>query len=225
MGSTSNIYVHATEIEDYSFISVIAAFELKPVFITGCTLTAIFYAPTIYTVNRLRWNDDQHDRNGDTTWRKTIALLATLSSIEASISLFLLAIFDTVQTHSQHRILLVSTFGGLGLSAVLTAVAWSDQLKLQWPDTKLQTWCVSHLCIERITEVGQELGQHHFRGLHVGFWYKLHCAVVHEVDENSRISGVDDHLCWRTLVIHVLWTSQSRVSTIYISCKTQPKMQ
>jgi len=123
-----------------AFISDIAAFELKPVFITGCTITALTYLGTIWSVNHIRYARSGYALMHDARWRRVMSSVSVILSFEAAISLFLLAIFDTVQAHERHHILLLCTFGGLGLSAIFTGATWSDQLKLHAHHPKLRRW-------------------------------------------------------------------------------------
>lgn len=123
-----------------AFISDIAAFELRPVFIIGCTITALAYFSTIWSVNHIRYVPHGYALTDDPRWRKLVSSFAVLVSLVAAVSLILLTIFDTVRAHERHSILLLCTFGGLGLSAVLTAIAWSDQLKLNVDFPKLRRW-------------------------------------------------------------------------------------
>lgn len=123
-----------------AFISDIAAFELKPVFITGCTVTALTYFGTIWSANHIRYTRNGYALAHDARWRKIMSSIAVILSFEAAVSLFLLAIFDAVQAHERHHILLLCTFGGLGLSAIFTGVTWSGQLKLHVHYPKLRRW-------------------------------------------------------------------------------------
>jgi len=123
-----------------AFISDIAAFALKPVFITGSCLTALTYFGTIWSANHIRYAQNGYALTEDARWRKIVSSVAVIVSFEASISLMLLAGFDTLRAHERHRILLLCTFGGLGLSAVLTGITWSDQLKLNVEFPNLRRW-------------------------------------------------------------------------------------
>lgn len=125
-----------------AFISDIAAFELKPVFITGCIVTAATYCITIWSVNHIRYAPNGYAFTDDARWRKNLSSIGVLVGLEAGVSLFLLTIFDTVRAPERHQILLLCAFGGLGLSAVLTGITWSDQLKVNAQFPKLRRWSV-----------------------------------------------------------------------------------
>lgn len=123
-----------------AFISDIAAFTLKPVFVTGCCITALAYFGTIWSTNHIRYAQNGYALTNDIPWRRSVSSIAVIVSFEAAISLILLSIFDTMRAHERHRILLFCTFGGLSLSAVLTAITWADQLKLNVEFPKLRRW-------------------------------------------------------------------------------------
>ena len=123
-----------------AFISDIAAFKYKPVFVTGCTLTALTYFGTIWSVNHIRYAPSGYALTQDARWRKVMSSVAVLVSLEAALSLILLTIYDTARAHERHSILLLCTFGGLGLSGILTTITWSDQLRLNVDYPKLRKW-------------------------------------------------------------------------------------
>jgi hypothetical protein len=121
-------------------VSDIAAFEFKPVFIVGCTTTAINFALTIWAVHYSRYSPQSYGLAGDAKWKKTTSMLALFCGLWASVSFLLLAIFDTYRAHERHQYLLFSCLGGLGLAMILTAIVWFDQTwkPSQW--TGLRKW-------------------------------------------------------------------------------------
>ncbi|KAJ9632826.1 hypothetical protein H2204_007556 [Knufia peltigerae] len=123
------------------FISDIAAFECKPVFITGCTVTAIFFALTVWAVHYARYPDRCYGLTRDAGWKKTISGLALVSGLWAAVSLLLLTVFDTYRAHERHQYLLLSCLGGLGISMLTTSTVWFDQTwkVTQWKG--LGRWC------------------------------------------------------------------------------------
>ena len=109
------------------FISDIAAQQFKPVFIIGCSLTAVCFVGTVYSVHHVRYSASFYGLTDDATWRKTLSGIAMFSGLVAGSCLFLLSIFDTLEEHEKHRWLLVGTFGGLGLSSITTEIVWWDE--------------------------------------------------------------------------------------------------
>ena len=99
---------------------------MKPVFIVGGTITALTYAGTIFAANHAR-----HDPNiygfEDTRAKRVISFIALFGGVVASISCTLLTIFDTKRFHNAHLRLLLLTFGGIAISAILTAGVYSDE--------------------------------------------------------------------------------------------------
>jgi hypothetical protein len=113
---------------DVPFISDIAAFTFKPVFVTGCTITGVAFAGTVFAVHHVRYSPKFYGLTDDAQWRQATSFAALLAGLAAAFSLFFLSVFDTVDAHVRHRYLLMGTFGGLGLSAVLTTAVWWDQI-------------------------------------------------------------------------------------------------
>lgn len=109
------------------FISDIAAFQFKPVFIVGCTITSICFVGTVFAVHHVRYAEAFYGLIDDLRWKKATSAVALVSGVVAGTCLLLLSIFDTLEEHEKHRYLLVCTFGGLGVSALTTEVVWWDQ--------------------------------------------------------------------------------------------------
>ncbi|KAK6845342.1 hypothetical protein PG995_015452 [Apiospora arundinis] len=127
---------------DVPFISDIAAFTFKPVFVAGCTVTGLAFAGSMFAVHHVRYARGFYSLVDDVPWRQNASVFALVAGLAAAISLFFLSVFDTVDAHVRHLYLLMSTFGGLGLSAVLTAAVWWDQT---WGPAKfagLRRWCI-----------------------------------------------------------------------------------
>ncbi|EXJ77367.1 hypothetical protein A1O3_09593 [Capronia epimyces CBS 606.96] len=110
-----------------SYISNIAAFELKPVFITGCTITAVAFALTVVAVHYARYSSHLYGLVYDAQWKKRTSVLAVIAGLWASLSLLLLTVFDTYRAHDRHVILMLSCLAGLGLSSIATSAVWFDQ--------------------------------------------------------------------------------------------------
>ncbi|KAK6081440.1 Protein sfk1 [Seiridium cupressi] len=112
---------------DVPFISDIAAFTFKPVFVTGCTITGVAFAGTMFAVHHVRYSPSFYGLTDDAQWRQTTSFVALVAGLAAAFNLFFLSVYDTVDAHARHRYLLMGTFGGLGLSSLFTAVVWWDQ--------------------------------------------------------------------------------------------------
>jgi hypothetical protein len=123
-----------------SFISDIAAFEFKPVFITGCTVTAVAFVGTVFAVHHARYSARFYGLTDDSAWRKGTSILGLLGGLWSSMSLLLLTIFDTYRAHDRHEILMLSCFGGLTLAALTTAIVWFDQTWKQSEWEGLRKW-------------------------------------------------------------------------------------
>ena len=121
------------------FISEIAAHELKPVFIIGCFLTSICYFSTICAVNHIRHSTDKNRFIRGSRWWSGCSIAAMLASLAASISLIPLSVLDVAHARARHRYLFLSTFGGLGLSAILTTIVWSNHLRSGSQPSRLRT--------------------------------------------------------------------------------------
>jgi hypothetical protein len=112
---------------DIPFISDIAAFTFKPVFIVGCTITGLSFAGTVFAVHHVRYSPQFYALADDVQWRQSSSFVALIAGVAASVNLFFLSVFDTMDDHVPHLYLLFGTFGGLGLSAITTTAVWWDQ--------------------------------------------------------------------------------------------------
>lgn len=127
---------------DLPFISDIGAFTFQPVFVTGCALTGVTFAGTVFSVHHVRYSDKFYGLTDDAAWRQKTSFVALFTGLVAATCLTLLSVFDTFENNDEHRYLLMGTFGALALSAVLTTAVWWDQI---WGPAKfvgLRKWCV-----------------------------------------------------------------------------------
>lgn len=133
------------------FISDIAAFRFKPVFVVGCTITAICFVGTVFSVHHVRYSTGFYGLADDAAWRKTLSFIAMLTGFVSGACLFLLSVFDTFQKHEEHRYLLVGLFGGLALSSITTEIVWWDETYKAARFPGLRKWCIVNnflvLCI------------------------------------------------------------------------------
>ncbi|KAK7187440.1 Protein sfk1 [Paraphaeosphaeria sporulosa] len=109
------------------FISDIAAFQLKPLFLIGSITTSFSYSLTILAVHTARYDRRMYGFTGDTAWKRTASVVAMCSAVVAGIGLTLLAVLDTFRFHSEHAALLLVCFVGLAGSMVLTTVVWWER--------------------------------------------------------------------------------------------------
>lgn len=109
------------------FVSDIAAFTFQPVFIAGCAVTGFTFAGTVFAVHHVRYSHDFYGMTEDAGWRQSVSFVALFMGMFASVCLVCLSVFDTFENNDQHRYILMCTFGGLGLAAILTAVVWWDE--------------------------------------------------------------------------------------------------
>lgn len=112
---------------DIPFISDIAAFTFKPVFVVGCTVTALSFAGTVFAVHHVRYSPKFCGLTDDVQWRQSCSFVALIAGLAASFNLFFLSVFDTMDAHVRHQYLMMGTFGALGLSAITTTAVWWDQ--------------------------------------------------------------------------------------------------
>ncbi|KUI70661.1 hypothetical protein VM1G_06313 [Cytospora mali] len=110
------------------FISDIAAFTFQPVFIAGCAVTGVSFAGTVFSVQHVRYSPKFYGLTDDAQWRQSTSFVALFMGFLAATSLVLLSIFDTFENNDEHRYILMSVFGGLGLAGLLTTAVWWDQI-------------------------------------------------------------------------------------------------
>jgi hypothetical protein len=122
------------------YISDIGASYLKPLFITGCSITAVGFV-TCLLIERLLRNHGRYVSgpsrlthrvlNSDTPHHtrlvenfrrreRTLAWLAVLGSLIGGAGLVLLSVFDTLRHPSLHRLFLLVFMVGVALSALFT---------------------------------------------------------------------------------------------------------
>lgn len=116
----------------HSFISDIAAFQLKPLFLIGATTTSLTYTLTILSVHASRFDRRMYGSCiKDASLNLYTSYAAMASGVVAGVALILLAVLDTFRFHEEHRILLLVCFVGLVCSMVGTTVVYWDQC--WWP--------------------------------------------------------------------------------------------
>jgi len=116
-----------------AYISDIGADILKPLFIVGCSITAVGFFLTLVVERWLR-----HKGRLPPNMRKreiVFSVLAILSSVLAGASLILLSVFDTKRYTTVHRLFLLFFMIGVWLTAIF-AVAEYRWLSKDYPYTR-----------------------------------------------------------------------------------------
>ncbi|KAL4952857.1 Frag1/DRAM/Sfk1 family-domain-containing protein [Aspergillus filifer] len=138
------------------FISDIASFELKPLFLVGAPITAGGFFVTVVAVHVVRFepgfalarpsrgtsDDEERDEDGDEDERNSktlhaISLVSICAAGIASLSLVLLAVMDTFRYSIAHDILLRLCFAVLAVQALGTAVVYADDVG----GFRVCSWC------------------------------------------------------------------------------------
>ncbi|EAU29598.1 predicted protein [Aspergillus terreus NIH2624] len=131
-----------------AFISDIASFELKPLFLVGSAITAVGFVLTVAAVHVVRYepgfalvrsttlpdthDDDESDPpdEDDNTTRtlKLISLLAIFAAGLAATALILLSVMDTFRYKVAHHVFLRICFAGLAVQSACTAVVYAHEV-------------------------------------------------------------------------------------------------
>ncbi|KAL8905167.1 MAG: hypothetical protein Q9207_002794 [Kuettlingeria erythrocarpa] len=121
--------VYPSQLNPYvAFISDIGAYRLKPLFITGGTITAIAYAGTILAAHHVRYDPHGYGIK-DAGWKKGLSVVALVAGVTASVGCVCMTIFDTKRHTNLHGPMLLATFAGIGTSACCTELVYVDQMK------------------------------------------------------------------------------------------------
>ncbi|KAI0602462.1 hypothetical protein F4775DRAFT_588700 [Biscogniauxia sp. FL1348] len=124
------------------FISDIAAQTFKPVFIIGCAATGVCFSGTVFAVHHVRYSPKFYGLTDDARWRQSVSLVALVAGLAAAACLVFLGVFDTYENTVRHRYLLMGTFSGLFVSAIMTTVVWWDQIQGPAIFAGLRKWCI-----------------------------------------------------------------------------------
>lgn len=92
--------------QSIAFISDIGAQRLKPLFIAGCVITAVFLSASFMSERWLRHSGHLVRNRGKRD--KAFAIIAILLSLIGGAALILLSIFDTLRHARIHQILLMA---------------------------------------------------------------------------------------------------------------------
>ncbi|PWW76233.1 hypothetical protein C7212DRAFT_197098 [Tuber magnatum] len=110
------IYASMNRDQTIAYISDIGANVLKPLFVTGCAITAVGFA---FSLAFMRQNHALKSR-----LESTMDWLALATGFLGAVSLILLAVFDTQRYGSLHKLFLFLFMLGVVLSAVFTTVEY-----------------------------------------------------------------------------------------------------
>jgi len=102
------------------YISDIGADILKPLFITGCSITGIGFFLSLLIERRLR-----HTGRLEQEWRtreRVFGWLSVGSAFIGGCGLILLSVFDTKRYTTEHRLFLLIFILGVGFSAIFTCI-------------------------------------------------------------------------------------------------------
>ncbi|KAF7327462.1 hypothetical protein MKEN_00324500 [Mycena kentingensis (nom. inval.)] len=108
--------------QNIAYISDVAADFLKPLFIVGCSITAVTFTISLAIERYLR-----HSGRLVPTMRRretAFSILAVLSSMLGGGGLILLSIFDTKRYVHLHRVFLLLFMLGVALSALFTVIEY-----------------------------------------------------------------------------------------------------
>jgi len=105
-----------------AYISDIGADILKPLFIVGCSITAVGFVLTLVVE---RWLRHKGRLPPDMRVReKVFSVLAILSSVVGGAALILLSVFDTKHYTTVHRLFLLIFMLGVWLTAIFSVVEY-----------------------------------------------------------------------------------------------------
>ncbi|TFK28161.1 hypothetical protein FA15DRAFT_665645 [Coprinopsis marcescibilis] len=105
-----------------AYISDIGASYLKPLFVAGCSFTAVGFSLCLIVERYLRYSGRllPHMRKRE----KILSTLAVLGAMLGGCGLILLSVFDTMRYPSVHRVFLLVFMAGVALSAIFTCVEY-----------------------------------------------------------------------------------------------------
>ncbi|WEW60336.1 hypothetical protein PRK78_005821 [Emydomyces testavorans] len=108
--------------QSIAYISDVAAQGLKPLFITGCAVTGVFFDLGFVSERWLRHSGRLVRNKGRLD--KWLSILAIVFSICGALGLILLSIFDTLRHKRLHNGFLVLFIGGYLLSAIFVCLEY-----------------------------------------------------------------------------------------------------
>lgn len=106
-----------------AYISDVGAYRLKPLFITGCAVSAVFLNFSIFSDRWLRHRGRLVPNAS--TGEKVLTILSIVFAVAGGVGWILLAVFDTHNYTYLHRVFLVIFIAGYLLSAIF--ICWQYQ--------------------------------------------------------------------------------------------------
>ncbi|KAJ7911502.1 Frag1/DRAM/Sfk1 [Mycena leptocephala] len=113
---------YSSQAQSIAYISDVGADILKPLFVTGCSITAVTFFLSLVIERYLR-----HSGRLIPTMRrreKYFSVLAVLGSVVGGAGLILLSVFDTKRHQKLHRGFLLMFMVGVALSAIFTCIEY-----------------------------------------------------------------------------------------------------
>ncbi|KAJ6570142.1 Frag1/DRAM/Sfk1 [Mycena vulgaris] len=113
---------YSSQDNSIAYISDVGADFLKPLFVTGCCITAVVFFSSLVIERYLR-----HSGRLIPTMRrreKVFSVFAVLGSVLGGAGLILLSIFDTKRHPSIHRVFLLLFMVGVAISAFFTCIEY-----------------------------------------------------------------------------------------------------
>lgn len=117
------IYPSMTNNQSIAYISDVGAFELKPLFIAGCAVTAVFFDLSFLAD---RWLRHRGRLVPNQTRTENVLMGLTIAfALVGTVGLVCLSVFDTARHNQLHRLFLLLFIVGYLLSAIF--VCWEYQ--------------------------------------------------------------------------------------------------
>ncbi|OLN84472.1 Protein sfk1 [Colletotrichum chlorophyti] len=127
-------YPSMTKPQTIAYISDVGAYNLKPLFITGCVLTAVFLDLSFFADRWLRHKGRLAPNVS--MGEKVLFGLTIVFAIVGTVGLICLSIFDTYNHNSAHLIFLLLFIAGYLLSAIF--ICWEYQrLGQKYPEQRI----------------------------------------------------------------------------------------
>lgn len=117
------IYPSMSPPQSIAYISDVGAYRLKPLFITGCVITAVFLDLSFFSDRWLRHKGRLAPNTS--TGEKVLFGLSIVFAILGTVGLICLSIFDTYRHSSLHLLFLLFFMAGYLLSAIF--ICWEYQ--------------------------------------------------------------------------------------------------
>lgn len=164
VGTHSRRYPAIPDSQSLAYISHIGAYEMKPLFITGCVLTALTLDASFLAERWLRHRGRLVPNQ--TLTEKVLVALSILFATVGTVGLICLSVYDTVDHPTLHNLFLMLFIGGYLLSAVF--ICWEYQ-RLGISASSLGT----PIQCNPNPRANSEPENRAYRILRISFWIKL----------------------------------------------------